>query len=289
MHGEMCRVLTIFVTCEIVCFCGCRALPTRRPLTESERTALYEQTHREFQNAAFLKPRDGSMADQPFACAPLIVQEIPPESDARQTSERFGAVIIDEAGQVTIDANVPTVYTTSSSIEIAGRLYDQLSYRWAYPPATKGGTQRWRGFRETFGSDGFPVIFEVLSSDAKTTVLYVSQSLASASEETFHSPLPNRRFTIEPPLAEHPNVVVARVLEDGPQPMGPYVYLSHDNLTMTTLICRCMPAQFNAVVENDYYDLVPLTSFNELGIGIEADMPAASAHLERMLRLPADF
>ena len=54
-----------------------------------------------------------------------------------------------------------------------------------------------------------------------------------------------------------PDVIVARVIEDGPVPMGPIVYLSAGTRQVSTLICRCMPAQARKLLATRTYDLLP--------------------------------
>ena len=56
-----------------------------------------------------------------------------------------------------------------------------------------------------------------------------------------------------------PDVVVARIIDDGPVPMGPYVYLNAlPSRAVTTALCRCSPSQVEAFIETRYYDLRPL-------------------------------
>lgn len=116
----------------------------------------------------------------------------------------------------------------------------------------------------TLGDDGFPVIFETnVSSDSQLRVLFVSKSLEEAAAAGNAAVLPERHFSIETSLDNAPRVVVARVLEDGPMPMGPFVYLSRENSSITTLICRCMPSQVRQFVETAYYELRPASDSNE--------------------------
>jgi hypothetical protein len=54
-----------------------------------------------------------------------------------------------------------------------------------------------------------------------------------------------------------PDVIVARVIDDGPIPMGPIVYLSAETRQVSTLICRCMPAQARRLLVTGTYNLRP--------------------------------
>jgi hypothetical protein len=71
----------------------------------------------------------------------------------------------------------------------------------------------------------------------------------------FGKPLAGRRYSVERGVKESPNVVVARVIEDGPIAMGPMVYLSAGSRSVSTLICRCMAAQAKQLVESRNYEL----------------------------------
>ena len=70
--------------------------------------------------------------------------------------------------------------------------------------------------------------------------------------------LPGRRFWIERSLASAPETVVARVIDDGPTPMGPILYLTVDSQEIVTLICRCMDAQADEVVGGGIYGIATL-------------------------------
>ena len=74
----------------------------------------------------------------------------------------------------------------------------------------------------------------------------------------YPAPLPGRRFWVERAVADTPGVVVARILEDGPTPMGPIVYLKSVSRDVSTVICRCMNAQASEVVGTSTYRLATL-------------------------------
>ena len=95
-------------------------------------------------------------------------------------------------------------------------------------------------------------------------LLFVSRSLESAARSTFGPPSPRRRFSIERLITDAPLSVVARVLDDGPIPMGPYVYVDSEG-RVTTVLCRCMPSQVRAFSGNGYYDLQPLEALGPIG------------------------
>jgi hypothetical protein len=77
--------------------------------------------------------------------------------------------------------------------------------------------------------------------------------------------------------------VVANVIDDGPVPMGPVVYLLQHSRDVSTLICRCMASRGGELLGQTNYELhlsAPLT-------GSRSAFPPAA--LERQLRLPRSF
>ena len=101
------------------------------------------------------------------------------------------------------------------------------------------------------------MIWEVLADNSKAKLFFVSLSLEAAAAAEFGKPLPGRRYAIERSVEAAPDVIVARVIDDGPIPMGPIVYLSAGTREVSTLICRCMPAQAGKLVATRTYDLLP--------------------------------
>jgi hypothetical protein len=116
--------------------------------------------------------------------------------------------------------------------------------------------------------------------------LYVSQSLEDRVSQTVGTPLPGRRFSVEPSIEEAPNVVVAGVFEDGPTPLGPYVYLEAGTRNIVSVLCRCSPAQVEEVVATDAYDLKPASGSPASSTVPECTQDAVSRSLEQSLRWP---
>jgi hypothetical protein len=98
-----------------------------------------------------------------------------------------------------------------------------------------------------------------------------------------------------------PITVVARVIDDGPVAMGPFMYLSAATRRVSTLICRCMPAQARKLISTSNYDLLPLqvASTNVLFMQLRSKSmgrtsfwpgdPTSNSRLETCLRLPQAF
>lgn len=283
---------------------GCRRDESGSPSVTSTASVgpvdLHARTAVEFEDVGFFKPREGSASERSVGLASLIVQEV---VGADVAVDRFGAVYSRADGSVGVDAAVATVYVGSSVARLGGREYEQIVHVWFYPPDAPDGAIRWQGMRMTLGLDGYPIVWEVLANDTDMNVLFVSRSLERASGEAFGAVLPGRRFAVERSVDEQPNVVVARVLEDGPVPMGPFVYLQARTRAVTTLLCRCMASQMSNIVVNEYYDLVELAALEGLdlrrteppisvstdGMKLSASERADPSWLDRALRLPERF
>jgi hypothetical protein len=158
-----------------------------------------------------------------------------------------------------------------------------------------------QGIRITLNSTGQPVIWEVLADSSGVELVFVSQNLEAAAVVEFGKPLPGRRYAIERTVAEALNVVVARVIDDGPVAMGPIVYLSARTRAVSTLICRCMPAQAKRLLGTSAYDLLPLQATPAQPLLTQArarardrtafwpDDAPSDSRLEQCLRLPSAF
>lgn len=271
-------------------------------LTAQRRDELYDRVHRVLGHAIYFKPANASDATPALRLPPLILQEVPQDDAEAHPGARFGAVSIDADGIAQVDASRPTIYTRTSLATLQGRDYTQVSHIWWYPPSAPGDRPILQGYRATLNADGFPIIWEVLSTADPIAHIYVANSLERAARNAHGDPRPGRRYAIEADLAQHPDVVVARVLSDGPQPMGPWVYLQAPDRAVTTLICRCMASQVDNIVETVEYELVPLSTLTD---GAATRSPSALAQitldasttgetadpawLDRALRLPPEF
>ncbi len=174
------------------------------------------------------------------------------------------------------DVSQPTVYWDADTVQLNGKAHTRLSYVWCYSPGPDEPERRQsaptvslghanpglalQGIRITLNSAGHPAIWEVLADDSGAKVFFVAQHVEAAARAEFGQPLPGRRYAIERSLEAAPHVVVARVLDDSPVVMGPIVYLSAGTRAVSTLICRCMPAQAKKLVSTSTYDLQPWRS-----------------------------
>jgi len=220
------------------------------PLDDATRRELYSRDGETFSSALLWKPAGNPGVVGVFDLAPLLLQE----------------------GEEADPVGAPEVLVTESTSEIRGGSCRQLTYSWRYPASVQG-------IRMTLGEDGFPAIFEVLNDSSGARVIFVTSSLEEAASAEFGDPLAGRRFAIERPTAEAPDVVVAGTLEPGPAPLGPFVYLSAGEHDVIALICRCMPSRVETVLDSREY---PLAKSEEAA-------PAEGGGPEELLRLPSAF
>ena len=177
-------------------------------------------------------------------------------------------------GVPVLDRSRPAIYWQSDTVQLKGKAHARFSYVWCYSPGPQGSERGQstnnvspgrpesglplQGIRITLNSAGQPVIWEVLADSSGAELIFVSQNLEAAAVAEFGKPLPGRRYAIERSVDEAPNVIVARVIDDGPVAMGPIVYLSAGTRAVSTLICRCMPAQAKRLLAHERLRFVAL-------------------------------
>jgi hypothetical protein len=206
-------------------------------LDHDSRREVYDRTDLDFEAGVLYKPARGTAEGTAWTLAPLLIQEIRPGP-----------------GGDTPDPSGPTiVYYRRSSLEIGDRDYTQWTYLWPCP-----GAQGAQGIRMTLGEDGFPVIYEVMHDTSGARLIFVAVALEEEARNAFGAPLPGRRFTVEPSVEQAPDVVVGGLLESGPTPLGPFVYLWERGNNVNTVICRCMPSRVISIPGTATYDLAPL-------------------------------
>jgi hypothetical protein len=289
--------------------------PARTDSAASEEAAdAYSLALRVFDRAFLCKPREDTWTGPPmlFVLAPLIVHELE-QSEHWKTNQiplpqcgacRFAALDRRIEGISLVESEQPVVYVTGSTETIHGLPHDQAVYIWFYlsrlpPDREHAGNSfagaagfgesdevQWRGVRVTMDAHGFPLVLEPLSSCHEAKVLFVSAGLEWAAMEEYGPPLPGRRFGIERSTAEAPSTLIARTFEDGPVPMGPYVYLTGSGRAISTLLCRCSPSQVLQFVGSDYYELRPMPSLARQEAFVDS---ADNRPLQDRLRWPREY
>jgi hypothetical protein len=226
------------------------------------------------------KPRmvEGTEID-PYL-APMIYRGV---QEGSESVAGFGALASSGEGRGSVDVTRPTVYWRRASIEVGGVERTQLAFLWFFPGASPGG-QEVQGLRMTLDSRGFPAIFELLRDSSRANLFYVTRALETRVAKERGEPLAGRTFCVEPALKERPDVLVPRLIGEGPAPMGPFVYHDLEGHDLVSLHCRCSPSQIKTIRETMEYDLLPLEALPEGVPGFEdPEWPFDC------LRLPASF
>jgi hypothetical protein len=310
------KTMAVLVAVLGVCAWGCvDSCPGQSPAAPPY-AEIYRRATNEFAEAAFFKPAEPKSKDMGFTLAPLILQQVNGAKEPLSLADRFGTLSMSN-GVPVLDLSRPAIYWEADAVQIKEKAHARFSYVWCYPPgphesepgqgsntlsAGRGEPALpMQGIRITLNSDGQPMIWEVLADSSRAQLFFVSQNLEAAAMAEFGKPLPGRRYAIERSVQEAPNVVVARVIDDGPVAAGPIVYLSAGTRTVSTLICRCMPAQARKLQATRTYELLPFQAAATNSLIMRARMvlrertafwpgeDTAAKHLESCLRLPEAF
>jgi hypothetical protein len=237
-----CNTVLLLVGLVMSVTTGCTTRP--QAINADQSAGLRARAEAHFQRGFYLKPAEtGNIFTQAWRLAPLFIIEA---NDALATAD------------LPLPPARPQVFFKPGHITLNGRRHEQMTYWWTYPKNSRA----WRealpaqGVRITLNAAGQPVVWETLADTSGGQVIFIAQSLEAQAVQQFGVPLEGRRFAIERPRADAPNVVVARVIEDGPVTMGPIVYLRAGTREVTTVICRCMEAQVRELAGQQEYDLV---------------------------------
>ena len=279
----------------VLCLCAVCGACVGQPLPAKQASEIYARATNQFSAALFFKPAQATNSDLACQLAPLIIQEAAHGQAADASScDQFGTLHVSH-GFASIDPSRPAVCWTADSVQLNGRLHARFLYQWWYPPRKPPGQPPAlprQGIRITLDTRGQPAVWEVLADISGLRLVFISQGLEAASAAQFGEPLPGRRHSIERSLKQAPSVVVARTIDDGPQAMGPIAYLSKGTRNVSTLICRCMPAQVKSLRTKATYELLPLSAIpgdmSLLRRGLWPSDAPSGKRLEARLRL-ADF
>ena len=298
------------------CAWGCVNVHPDQPPAAPPYTEIYRRETNVFANAEFFKPAETRTNELTFTLAPLILQQVDDTKETFFLPDRFGTLSVSN-GTPVLDRSRTAVYWEADTVQVSGKGHARFSYVWCYSPdlhesvraqrrhsAPPGRTEPGlplQGIRITLNSAGQPVIWEVLADTSGAELIFVSQALEAAALAEFGKPLPGRRYALERSVEEAPKVIVARVIDDGPVAMGPIVYLSAGTREVSTLICRCMPAQASKLLATRTYDLLPFQNGSTSSLLMQARASSkqrtafwptehpGEERLEKRLRLPGAF
>jgi len=269
-----------------------------------------------YARAVMAKPVDVERQRRRFPLAPMLFWRMPtaPAGDPRDTDSVPPAGVpalsamcdSSRAAQSSddhSDEHRNVVYRAGSTATVSQRDLAQVSYIWrsADSSSSDAAAVNWTGVRMTLDDAGAPVIWEVLDPREQVAPVFVSKRLEAAARKQFGQPLPGNEHAIEAARSDAAPAVVARILADGPEPMGPMIYADSTSRQIETIICRCMASQVDeiaAVVRFELKELDEACGYSIIELIAATDSPdappwwhmSADANwLERVLRLPDDL
>jgi len=222
--------------------------------------------------------------------APLIVLEERVSTTSMPSLAWFGSLELDDRGQLTVNTSDPVVYVRVDDLVIHGsprprprpRPRQGVTYVWFFfgEEGKQKQTPRMRGIRCILGEEGFPLVWAIHSeaptvhahatkSDSVQPTIqpwFISQTLEDSAKYKFGKPQGVDRLAVDRALPAAGNDIVIGAIEDGPIPMGPYVYVAASGAGITILLCRCSPQQVQEITETVYYELQPLEALNALTV-----------------------
>ncbi len=273
-------------------------LAAAEPKRAASNSEPYDRQTNRFAQAWLFKPHEPKAPDLSYTLAPLILQEVSGTSESSRS--RFGELEVSN-GVPAVQYARPVVYVKPDAVELNGRTHARFTYLWFYAASLSGsaiGQPPVQGVRITLDESGRPAIWEVLAEPTGARLIFVAHSVEAPALKEHGSVLRGRRHAVERAPEDLPNVFVARVIEDGPVPMGPILYLRARTSSVSTLICRCMPAQAEQVVGSSTYDLLSAEGvpFEQVLATLEKNgriswkgSQAQDPVLDRLLRLPSSF
>jgi hypothetical protein len=218
----------------------------------AEMASVYARSELRFSTADFFKPRRKAQEEGAVYRPPLILQEVRVGVDEPPRADHFGTFMHLGGEQAQFKPDLATVYFTETTATWGGNVHPQVSYLWHYSPDSTlsgKGAPLTQGLRLTLDGEGFPALVEVLNDSSALRIVFVARRLEMAAAREYGKALPGRRFSIERSLEEQPRVVVPDVFEDGPEPMGPMVYLRARSRDVAAVACRCMPSLVEEIRE----------------------------------------
>lgn len=260
----------------LACALSCAANPANN---QPDREKTTQRASQRFERAVLFKPKDPGLLGVEFTFAPLIVEDVqqaaatPPAADP----------------QSSIPALERIVYHSSRIAKIGGEKFDQIEYVWMlHAPRPNGPSPcaDFRGVRITLDHDGYPLVWEALSSEMDPHLVFVAESLEAEAKAAFGAPKSESRLALEPEKPQDSNAIIVAAIEQGPVPMGPYVYLSRPpERAIVNVLCRCSPSLVDNFVATPTYELRPLEVIEQQCPELAKKLGATS-RLDSIMRWP---
>ena len=254
----------------LLTFLGCSRSPeeSRQNKQTPSLPAAAEDAGIRFKRARIFLLSDSDRKSPEHLLAPIIVHETGINSEAKQPDWTGG------------EEKERRVYLLRSEVQINGTPHPQFTYCWRYETSGRPA----RILRMTIDSSGYPAIFEVFSGAGELTALYASRGIEEAAAKEQTGVLPGKRYSIE----GNSEIKVAGLVEDGPVPMGPLVYVTAGDSQIVSLSCRCSPSRIDKADVSLHYGLITSDGPIPASAEFAARLPTSEQAL-RALRIPRDF
>jgi hypothetical protein len=214
----------------------------------SSEADVRERANRFFDSAWLVKPPEsGDTNHLAWRLAPIFVLEAVPGSATNQANVSPAAT----------SRPLRRIFAAERASTFDGKAALQIIYFWNLDSlaTAEGPSAHKQGIIVTVNSEGWPLITEVITNDSNSRVLFLTEKLGRAAEQRPGAALSGRIYAVERKGRPGQKVIVPRVIQDGPVPMGPMVYVSRDQRTITTVLCRCMPSQVKSIEGGFNYEL----------------------------------
>jgi hypothetical protein len=238
-------------------------------VTDEERQAIYARSIAELDNVVLFKPRTDETHREAIYMAPLLLLDKP------------------RTGPEIRSRSVKKVWFHRSQTTINGRSHEQQGFYWSM-----AGREFFQGVRVTLDSSAVPIFWEILQDSSDAELIWVSQATEIKAADQFGTALPGRLCSVERGFSETPLVVVPNVVDDGPLPMGPVIYL-FQNGDVPMVACRCSSTHARTLEAQSSYELEEV-DFAQLRRILQSSRRLAASEtnwfdpmrLEKRLRIP---
>lgn len=220
-----------------------------------------DRAEQSIDRAVFYKPDPACASADVIGMSPLIVMARTSPSDGRsQRPPRLTSVRVANAKLVPGD-DPPSVFVVTRDVDIRGVIVRQWTFVWWTLPGD-GGDPVLTVLRMTLDPRNRPMTWEAVDPRRATVGVFIARSLEQAAASTSGQGPRTRAPALQRGQPDPP-IELARVLADGPVPMGPMVY-GDDRGAVYSVACRCMPSQVRHITGNVYYHLRQLDDLGEI-------------------------
>lgn len=260
----------VFLFLLLVCASGCRtpkaAIESRHseepaPLSDQVRQQLYTRGLQTVERVLYFKPHPEGHDPIDVQLAPLMLR------DGRNASA---------------DA-APEVRFLTNTVTLGNQRFEQRTFEWFVDRSARRRVVQ--SVRLTFDAAGLPAIWEVRHDPSGAEIIWVSQKFEIGAAAQFGKPLAGRVLSAARSTADAPRFVEGGIVDDGPMPMGPMLYVAADG-TVLSIACRCSAFEARSLEDRGTYRLRRATNSAQGRIDDDWFDPA---RLEKRLRIPDAF